>query len=642
MRSMKRIVILSLFCFSAVGLWAQTPLENAGYLFEDKNYTDAAVAYQEVVEKVKKPELKSEIYAKIGHCYYYTQNFQEAEKWYKKAAEGGYSSGEFFLRYGDANMFRGDYAEAGKWFEKAKAADSSLTRLANVRIQSSNNASQKEEFPSIILHSNMKEINSPMGEYGIGLMGDRLVITSTRINKEDKADEKMDKTSGQGFARLYYTSHDENGTWKVDGKLPESVNSAYNNGTFSYHEPSKTAYYSQCNGFDGKGKTCKIFSTQYDEAAKTWSKPESLTFNSDEYNNSQPAISADGKVLYFTSDKPGGYGKKDLYKSIKGTSRLWGDPVNLGKEINGPGDDMFPTVSGDSLFLFSTDGREGLGGLDIYKASLVNNVPKNPQWVEMPFNSAGDDFDLMYGASKLEGFYCSNRAGGFGGDDVYRFEMDPRYKTVAGYIREEKTGLPVANAKVVLTGTDGSTLEAVTDASGKFSLKNANPEVGYRILASNDGYFSNSAMIPAINLASKENPEGKLKQRNNAEVALLKITKEEIKLDNIYYAYNSADLTEPSKTELMKLVKLLNETPNVNIVLNAHTDEQGSEKYNYQLSDKRAASVVKFLTENGIDAARLTSKGWGESNPVHKNATTEDQHAANRRTTFQVTNLEQK
>lgn len=639
---MKRFVILSLcICFTVLA-GAQTPLENAEYLFEDRNYVDAAEAFKKEVEKFKKPYTRAEIYAKIGHCYYYTQNFAEAEKWYKKALEDGYAAGDFFLRYGDAEMFRGEYGEATQWFEKAKAADSTLTRLADIRIQSANNASQKEEFPGIILHSNVKEINTPMGEYGIGLMGQRLVITSTRTNPEDKGDLKIDKTTGQGFARLYYTSHDGNDNWKVDGKLPESVNSAYNNGTFCYHEPTKTAYYAQCNGFDGKGKTCKIFSTQYNEDAKTWSKPESLSFNSDEYNSSHPAISADGKVLYFASDKAGGYGKKDLYKSIKGTSRLWGDPVNLGKDINGPGDDVFPTVSGDSLFFFSTDGREGLGGLDIYKARMVNGVPKNPQWMDMPFNSAGDDFDLVYGANKREGFYCSNRIGGFGGDDVYQFAMDPRYKTVAGYIRDDKTGLPVANAKVVLTGTDGSTLEAVTDASGKFTIKNANPEAGYRVLGSSDGYFSNSAMIPAIHINAKENPEDKLKQRNNADISLLKITKEEIKLDNIYYAYNSADLTESSKVELMKLVKLLNETPNVNIVLNAHTDEQGSDKYNYQLSDKRAAGVVKFLTENGIDAARLTSKGWGESNPVFKGASTEDQHAANRRTTFQVTNLEQK
>lgn len=635
---MKKIfsIIILVLSFGSV-VMAQTPLENAGYLFEDKNYTDAATAYKAQVEKIKKPELKAEVYAKIGECYYQTQNYKEAEEWFKKAADGGYSSGTFFLHYGDVKMYNGGYDEASKLFEKAKAADSTLIRLADIRIRSSNTAAQKEELPSIILHTNLKEVNTPMGEYGIGLMGQRLIITSTRIESGDKTD----KTTGQGFARLYYTSN-QNDAWKVDGKLPESVNTAYNNGTFSYHDLSKTGYYTQCNGTDGKGKTCKIYSTQYDPSANTWSKPEELTFNSNDYNCSQPAISADGNVLYFSSDKPGGYGKKDLYKSIKGVSRLWGDPINLGKEINTPGDDVFPSVSGDSVFVYSSDGREGLGGLDLYKAVMLKGMPKNPQWMEMPFNSAGDDFNLVYGQSKLEGFYCSNRVGGFGSDDVYAFMMDPRYKTVSGYLREDKTGLPVANAKVVLSGTDGSTLEAFTDNTGRYKLTNTNPEVGYRVLGSKDSYFSNSTMIPALNLASKENPEDKLKQRNNADLTLIKITKEEIKLDNIYYAYNSAELTESSKQELMTLVKLLNETPNVNIVINAHTDEAGSDKYNYDLSNRRAQSVVKFLTENGIDPTRLTSKGWGESNPVYKNASTEEQNAANRRTTFQVTNLDSK
>ncbi|MCG9911399.1 MAG: OmpA family protein [Flavobacteriales bacterium] len=631
---MKKIYFIGLAILFVIQISAQTPLENAGYLFEDRNYTDAATAYKGLVEKVKKPELKSEIYAKIGDCYYFTQNFNEASEWYGKANTGGYSSGFFFLRYGDVKMYNGDYQGASTLFEKAKAADSTLIRLADIRLLSANNSESKQEYPSIVMHANAKELNSPLGEYGIGWMGEHLIFTSTRM----ETGGKTDKTTGQGFARLYMASP-EGETWKIIGKLPESVNSAYNNGTFSYHEGSQTAYYAQCNGFDGKGKTCKIFSTRYASDAKTWSKPEELSFNSNEYNCSHPAISADGNTLYFSSDKPGGFGKKDLYKSIKGNANLWGDPINLGKEINGPGDEMFPTLSGDSLFVYSTDSREGLGGLDMYSAQLVNGQPRKPVWMDRPFNSAGDDFNLIYGKSIREGFYCSNRIGGFGSDDIYVFQIDPRYKTVAGYVRDDKTGLPLANAKVMISGTDGSKFETTTDQTGKFIIKNANPEISYRILGSDEGYFSNSTQVPAINLNSKENPEEKLKLRNNALLALMQITKDEIKLDNIYYAYNSAELTQESKAELMTLVKMLNETPNINIVINAHTDEQGSEKYNFQLSDKRAQSVVTFLIDNGIDSKRLTSKGWGESNPVHKNATTEEQHAANRRTTFQVTNF---
>lgn len=632
---MRTVYIYILFlCLSTVAS-AQTPLENAGYLYEDKNYVDAAKAYEAVVEKIKNPNLKAEVYAKIGNAYYFTQDYKNAEEWYKRAIEDGYKSGDVYMHYGVIKMYNSDYEGAVGLFEKSKAADTTLIRLADIRIKSANTASSREEYPSVIIHSNLKELNSPMSEYGIGLMGEnKLVFSSSRMD----GDEKMDKTTGQGYTRLYYAS-EVNNVWTVESKLPESINSAYNNGTFSYHEPSKTAYFTQCNGLDGKGKSCKIYTTQYDVAGNTWSKPEELSFNSNEYNCGQPSISADGNVLYFSSDKSGGYGKKDLYKSIKGVSRLWGSPINLGREINTSGEDVFPMISGDSLFIFSTDGREGLGGLDLYRATMLKGVPKSPQWIEMPFNSPGDDFNLIYGDSKQEGFYCSNRIGGFGGDDIYSFKMDDRYKTISGFIREEKTGLPVAGAKVILEGTDGSKMEVTTDNTGKYTVTNANPEAAYRVLGVKTGYFSNSVMIPGINFSSKENPEDKLRLRNKAEVALVKITKEEIKLDNIYYAYNSAELTVSSETELLKLVRMLKETPDVNIVLNAHTDEQGSDKYNLQLSDKRAQSVMEFLIENGIDGSRLTSKGWGETNPVNKNATTEEQHAANRRTTFQVTNL---
>jgi peptidoglycan-associated lipoprotein len=632
---MKTIIINMLFLCLATSVMAQTPLENAEYLYEDKNYVDAAKAYESIVEKIKNPRLKSEVYGKIGNSYYLTDDFKNAETWYKKAIDGGLKSGEVFMNYGEIKMYFAEYPVATSLFEKAKAADSTTIRLADIRIVSANTASKKEEYPSVIIHSNLKELNTNFPDYGPAMMSDnKLVFSSSR----KEGDAKIDKTSGQGFSRLYYAS-EQNGTWKLDGKLPESVNSPYNNGTFSYHQPSGTGYFTVCNGYDGKGKTCKIYTSQYDAGANTWSKPEALSFNSDEFDCAQPSISADGNVLYFSSDKPGGYGQKDLYKSIKGVTRLWGDPINLGKEINSPGDDVFPTISGDSLFIYSSDGRQGLGGLDLYKATFVKGNPKNPEWMEMPFNSTGDDFNLVYGKTKEEGFYCSNRIGGFGNDDIYAFKMDDRYKTISGFIREDKTNLPVTGAKVILQGTDGSKMEAITDNTGKFTITNGNPQAAYRILGTKTGYFSNSVMIPAIDFASKENPEEKLSKRNNAEVALVKITKEEIKLDNIYYAYNSAELTESSKTELMTLVKLLNETPDVNIVLNAHTDEQGSDKYNFQLSDKRAKSVKDFLMANGISETRLSSKGWGESSPLFKNAKTEEENAANRRTTFQVTNL---
>jgi tetratricopeptide (TPR) repeat protein len=298
---MKRILLLfSLFVL--LGAHAQTPLEDAGYLFADRNYVDAAAAYKAQVEKIKKPELKNEIYAQIGHCYFFGQNFKEAEIWYKKAYEGGYASPAFLLKYGDIRMYYGDYDKALSFFEGAKANDTGSVKMAEIRIKSAISAKKRSEKPGIVLHKNLAELNSEMGEYGIGLMSQSLIFSSARMETSDKTD----KTTWQGFARLYQASPGEE-QWKLEGKLPENLNSAYNNGTFAYHAPSNTAYYTQCNGFDGKGKSCRILSTIFDINLKTWSTPEALSFNNESFNYSQPAISSDGKTLYFSSDKPGGY-----------------------------------------------------------------------------------------------------------------------------------------------------------------------------------------------------------------------------------------------------------------------------------------------------------------------------------------------
>jgi len=221
-------------------------------------------------------------------------------------------------------------------------------------------------------------------------------------------------------------------------------------------------------------------------------------------------------------------------------------------------------------------------------------------------------------------------------DDIYSFSPNPKFYDVAGFVREEKTMLPVANGTVKMQGTDGSIIEVKTDASGKFKTDKCNPEAGYYILASAEGYFSNSTQIPPLKLDSREDQSNLIKTRTGADIFLLKITKEEIKLENIYYEYNSYLLTEDSKKELLKLVKLLKETPNIRVQLNSHTDERGSDEYNFWLSDKRAESVMNFLVENGIERERMSYKGWGETKPVFKNAKTEEQHAANRRTTFNV------
>lgn len=631
------ISILTLLLGTAL-LPAQTPLEKADWKYEDKNYVDAAAEYEKLVAKINAPEAKAQVMFRLGNCYYHLNDYAHAQQWFQQSVDANATNAELFVNYGDIYTYRGQYEQAIALYRKAEN-DTAWGKIARLRIQSAQSAPQRKEAFSVLLHVNEKALNSEMGDYGIGYISADKVVFTTSSSLFSGA---KDKKTGQGFSRLVAASATENGDWKINSALPEAINSQYNNGSFTYDKVHKVGYFSQCNGYDGKSKSCVLLSTTYDPAVGTWGSPEVLPFCTDGANYAHPAISGDGKTLFFTSDRPGGVGGKDLYKVSRGAAaNSWGMPANLGQEINTAANEGFPTIAGDSLFFFSSNGKAGLGGYDIFKAKYNNSNPSKPVPMDIPFNSAGDDFGLIYSAqSRFDGFYCSNRGGGIGNDDIYRFMLDPKYKTIGGYIREEKTGLPVANAKVTLMGTDGSTLTAVTDNTGRFSLSNVNPEAGYKILGSADGYFSASALVKALDLNASTDQSALLNERNSALVNLMKITKDEIKLDNIYYEYNKAELTETSKRELNKLVTLLKETPNIHIVINSHSDEQGSDKYNLELSQRRAKSVVDFLIENGIEAGRLTSKGWGESNPLNKNATTEEQHAANRRTTFQVTNAQ--
>lgn len=636
---MKKLLIFTLIYIATFSISiAQTPLDKAIWKYEDKNYVDAATELEKLLPKISSEKTKVDVIIKLANSYYFLNDFSRAQKWYEEAEKLQANSAEMFVNYGDVLSHNGKYEKAKEMYAKAES-DTTWGKIAKVKAKNAQNATSIEELPGVLIHNNLKSLNSEMGDYGFSLIDEKTAIFTSSSLLYGKT---KDKKTGQGFSRLILANKDKNGEWKAISALPENINSLYNNGSFTYDPIHKVGYFSQCNGPDGKGKNCVLLSTSYDPSVGKWGNPEMLPFCDDGWNYAHPAISPDGKTLFFTSDRPGGLGGKDIFKSSKGSGHnAWGQPTNLGSEINTIGNEAFPSIGGDSIFYFSSNARQGIGGYDIYKADFNNASPKNVRSLPAPFNSPADDFGFVQSpTSKFEGFYCSNRTGGVGGDDIYYFELDPKFKTIGGQLTEENTGNPISNATVIIQGSDGSTYEVKTDNNGKFKLDNINPEAGYKILGSADGYFSASSTVKALNLASNTDQTNQLNERNNAKISLIKITKDEIKLDNIYYAYNKADLTDESKKELQKLITLLKETPNISIVINSHSDEQGSDKYNLDLSERRAKSVVNYLIDNGIEAHRLSSKGWGESNPIYKNASSEEQHAANRRTTFQVTNAQ--
>jgi peptidoglycan-associated lipoprotein len=301
----------------------------------------------------------------------------------------------------------------------------------------------------------------------------------------------------------------------------------------------------------------------------------------------------------------GGSGGKDIWMVTRtGSGGAWSKPKNPGPDINTPGNELFPYVRNDGTLYFSSDGLIGMGGLDIFKAVPQPDGSWIVQNMKSPLNSSADDFGITFENENERGIFSSTRKGR-SNDELYEFEFPPLRFSITGLVKDEKTGAPITASTVSLIASDGSNLQTETGGGGdfKFALK---PDVDYIFLASKTGY---------LNGKERETTKGQEKSREFMVTILLTAIDKPIELPNIFYDFNKWDLRPESMVSLDKLVETLNDNPNVTIELMSHTDSRDTEEYNYDLSQKRAQSVVQYLIEKGIEPDRLSAKGYGESNP---------------------------
>jgi len=362
-------------------------------------------------------------------------------------------------------------------------------------------------------------------------------------------------------------------------------------------------YFTRCEAGKRERKGCEIMVTK--RTGDKWSEPKNIGILPDSVVAAHPALSPDGLTMYFVSDIPGGFGKKDIWKSTR--TRVgdnWSKPVNLGPEINTPGDELFPYVRKDGTLYFSSDGHIGMGGMDIFSAKQQPDGSWLVQNMKAPINSNADDFGIAFEDDAEKGMFSSTRKGR-GNDDLYSFELPPLKFNVTGLVKDEKTGAVITGSLVQLIASDGSNLQAETGSAGdfKFALK---ANVDYIFLASKRGY---------LNGKEKETTKGQDKSREFMVTILLTAIDKPIELPNILYDFGKWDLRPESMVSLDKLIETLLDNPNVTIELMSHTDSRDTEEYNQQLSQKRAQSVVQYLIDKGIAPERLLAKGYGESTP---------------------------
>ena len=437
-------------------------------------------------------------------------------------------------------------------------------------------------------------------EWNINLMeSEQLVLTSTR---NDATGDETSGITGVKFADLFLARREENGKWKKAELVESEVNGDYDEGACCFSPDGKTMYFTRCSSDPDYPRYAEIWQSARSDAS--WAKPTKCDISKDTLSSyAHPAISPDGQWMYFSSDMPGGLGGMDIWR-VRLMQSGFGGVENLGRPINTPGDEVFPSFRPNGDLYFSSDGHPGMGGLDILKAtpdSVRGWIVENQQF---PLNSSMDDFGMTFDGVHNRGLFCSSRNDGKGWEHIYSFELPEVLQTVTGWVYE-KDGYELPEGLVYMVGNDGTNEKVSVRADGSFT-KIIKPNVSYVFLGTCKGYLN---VKQELRVSQSEESEEYVLQFPLPPINI------PVLIDNIFYEYDKATLLPESKEALDRLVVMMEENPNITIELSSHCDYRGSDFYNERLAQRRAESVVNYMIEHGVAKARLTAVGYGESRP---------------------------
>lgn len=575
----------------------------------------------------------------LAESYRLSNRTRESIPYYESAVKTGRADETAKFHLAKAYKTVGKYDEAEKLFDEFAEESRNRSLVSEAKYHIGNMAKIKEISGKKTYYelSNLDVLNTPRAEYGSVLFNQEIVFST------DRDSENIFPSTGQGFTGIYkYNINAGSDSTNMAQPLGEYFN------TEKRHEASAT--FSKdgkimvfARGNDGRKKGDQDVNLYISKLKKgKWSEPELLQISDPNAWDACPAFSPDGKTLYFASNREGGNGGTDLYLSKMDRRGNFRRVRNMGRSINTPGNDMFPYVSDDRKLYFASDGHPGMGGLDVFEA-VREGRKVQIQNMGVPLNSSYDDFALIFFNEK-EGYITSNREGGKGDDDIYKFiNNSPDFKTATYYmaarILDGATGKPLSGSKVTVTDPSGTEIfNGTTDSDGSFKAQ-VNTGVNYTVVAEAEDYLTAHDVFSTI---GKTVPQEDLPEFEN-DVDLkykLGLIKKEVNkvivLENIYYDYNSSDIRDDAAEELDKLVTLLQDNADMRIELSSHTDDRGDSKYNLKLSQKRAESAVDYIAENGISADRMVPKGYGENRLLVENAESEEEHQKNRRTEFKI------
>jgi peptidoglycan-associated lipoprotein len=604
MKKILFILILLNIAFAPVVNAQSKKIQKANKFLEAGEYLKALDLYVKLYPKAKTKEDKALISYNAGMCSRYMFDSQNSIKWFKRAILHKYQNPLMYLYLADALKIRGQYDEARQNYSNFKDLMPNDPRGAD-GVVSCDLSKEWIAKPTKFIVAPMGIINSKDNDFAPAFGGDTNTVFFT-TTRSSTSGTKTNYNSGANFADIYFSTKDKKGTWTVPVPVAGGVNTAFDDGSSTLEKDGRTIYYTSCHIAKDKKMGCKIFVSKY--AGDQWGAPELLkVFTDTAISVGQPCLSHDDLTLYFVSDDKKGLGGKDIWRITRSSkTSSWSSPENLGSEINTQFDELFPSVDNQGNLYFATDGRIGMGGLDIYKATK-----KEGGWVvenmKSPINSSSNDFGIIFNPiDNNTGFFSSSRNSGRG-DDVFSFYQKPLLITLKGYVINESNNAYLFEVDIEITGSDGSMKKVKTDDKGSFSV-NLKEGVDYMVLTSKKTFLKATGSVSTKGV--KE--DGKVFEKT----LYMKPSIGTIKIPNIRYDFNDTVLREESKVALDELVELLNLNATITIELRAHTDYRGGEKDNQRLSQGRANSVVAYLISKGIKNERLVAKGYGKSQPV--------------------------
>ncbi len=647
------VLLLTMTCFLLTNetLGQKLTIKVADRHFKNFAFMDAIEYYEHAYKRNKS---NTYVIRQLIQCHNNIGDYQGEEKWLRRLIEKGNPEADDLYHYIQALKGNAKYDEAQEWLNRYARLYPDDERV-NREISLLEYVKYLHRDPDKYTVRPVT-INTSATEFGPAFYNGNIVFSSSRENSTIiKRKSQWDK---QPFLNLYVSKIGRKGDLKEPKPFAPEIKSNFHEGPLSFSPNAQKMFLTQNNIFQGKLRisrkgenNLKIFVVHYfnDE----WVIRNGFLFNSDEYSVGHPAIDKSGIILYYTSDMPGGYGGSDIYRSIY-MDKSWSYPLNLGPEINTEGDEGFPFIDDEGVLYFASDGHDGLGGYDIFRAIPEGDSFTDVKNMGYPINSPRDDFSLVLNGDRTEGYFSSNRKGGKGRDDIYHMVINQIPAIIKGIVRDRVTREEVPNVRLTLFSDEAKKLSVTgSGVDGTFEFT-AEKGKDYLLKTETEGYPGSEHEVSTrglktdsvvfVELLIDKTPE--VEKDSLALPEPVGVEEEEgkplqvVAVEIINYDRGVSAVPSSKTSNLEQLTVMLKQYPSLEVRIASHTDSRGNDKKNMLLSMGRAQKVYEFLVANGIEPERIQYKWFGETQLLNNCSDgvkcTEKQHAVNNRTVVKL------